>query len=122
MKKEMTQFMVAGAVAAGIREAEQLAETFKVSKRTIYRHVKSPAFHAALDTIGYQGPRDLRNRPAREKPTSANEAFLIYLSLDRQLSRRTRARQIALRLNDGTRSSQAENWIRQWDRDAEEGE
>ena len=67
-KTERDIFITAAATlfATVTRDANEIAAMLDTATRTIHRWAKEPRWTEILDTLGYEGERNFRVRPARD--------------------------------------------------------
>lgn len=93
------------------RDAKRIAKQLGVSDRTVYRLIERDDFHAALDALGYDGPRHFRTQIARQ-PALEREVGRQLWDTMQHIPRRQRGRAIAEEMGIPVRC--VWNWMRDW--------
>lgn len=96
------------------RDAAAIAETLSVSVRTVYRMVKSDAFHAELDARDYTGPRTFR-KPHRHSQKHDNARAMWDALKKEGIPRRKRVTRIAQELD--AHPVLVRRWLAKWKRE-----
>ena len=105
--------LAAFAFAHFTRDANEIAKALKVSPRTIQRLIHNEAFHAELDRWNYQGDRNFRVKPARDRTRSGDyeKAKRLWFEMS-DVAEHRRTREIAEQVDTDYHTLRI--WTRDW--------
>ena len=112
-QKEEQIKLAAFAFAHFTRDANEIAKALEVSPRTIQRLIHNEAFHAELDRWNYQGDRNFRVKPARDRTRSEDyeKAKRLWFEMS-DVPEHRRTREIAKQVDTDYHTLRI--WTRDW--------